>query len=981
MSTGSYDRYKTFNRNPLNIELSLPNYISRKAPFDRSETRAMDWLEHRSYHHSLYSIYRKGNREGIRNSIHLNNQEKIEFCRFFDCLVLWEYYTPKISKPYDGEYYWINSISQGPIFAKRVADLFAFGYRNTFGIDYKSPKGFEQIRIFSYNDIFPVAGMLRFKEEIEDFKFSINPLTVNIHDEVFQELSPYISDALKSIPKLEMISEQEILSEIKTTSCWVEGSEKFEPFWKSFDKKFSKVMVGKRCVVPVYPTGVRDTVVLTRSSSNSVRILERQFRYILEYMPESAFCSSSATYHKRMSRQRTNYRTIHYLRDIKKCGLSMPMTGLIFILKDQLQEIFPHYLWDLLDIYINRRIYGYGKEPVNPPRGYCLGMANHIATFLLIVIYRLSVEEFHMSYDEYDDIHFEALIGNDDSDIRIYMYESDYNSEHLTSAAKAYAGVHQEVLSRYDIWYNEDKSFLSWEGLFFEEYTNPSFKFKESRYAIAVANAISTGEIRLAKYMLKSYLEGDQALNYKVIESMISYAASYFLPEFDYGESSRDYYLGGWIPKRRFGLSTCLEDLLGIELNMGYLTNIFLYILRIERYKPKREYFSNLKDPPFSPIALAMGLKRDNESKLGNIFMTQLEIQQYYKNVTLFERNVTYLYNLIKTERKVFLQKIQENSPYSLATIIANEIDCTIPHWLVKNSKPLREWIHPSWLGNPEQDVPNKLIKSICVKTINGQFQTDLDIENFPYHYSWEYLDLESKQLLSLQREEEGFIYISSEDEVNNYSSDGYSAAALYCLENDRAPTSLFIGVCRLKQKPMWRNIKYLVRNDFPTNREYLALEDVPHEEEPPLKFFGSVILKPKILEQEIQEEMANRPDDIWANKDDLINLIRFEDLENLYNFPIIAKEHLSKLCENHSQGLEVGYIDQINNQKTCIACRINSILQYMENYDIEKRNLVKLPAYQAETLLKRLGIHIANPFDLCMGDSDDGGAFGDMFS
>ncbi|XDO01625.1 RNA-dependent RNA polymerase [Phytophthora cinnamomi ormycovirus 7-5] len=963
-----------YRASDLSIVASIPRMnISSRGTRSSRVIYPSNWIDHRRYDVRLLSFFRRSREELLTTNLLLPN-EVGEFVRFYDALTLWEQYCPKEEMPYDGEYYWINSISRGPEFADWLKDQWAYSYRNRWGIDYLAPEDFKTGSLKGYNDLFPYQGLLKFNESIDDYQYSLIESSPPLHDDL-QDLKDAMREMIEKIPKIELISELEILSEFSTSSTYVEEQDKNLPHCLVENNNFSQEMVGKRCVVPVFPAGFRDTVVLTKDSSNTVKLLERQLRHILEYIPESAVTLRSDTFHRRMKRiQRYDQRSTHFLRDIKKCGLTFPIQNLIEAFIEVMNERFPSKFWNKYRIYKNRRVTGFSKTSkwVYPLRGFFLGMANHLATFFLIAVNRVSIKRFREEFPD-SGVDFDTIIGNDDSDTVITGDEDHLNEvKYVSEQAKLFMDIHALTLSAYGIWYNAKKSFLSHYSLFYEEYGVKSFRKKQSRYCLILANCLALGHIRMAKHMLKSFLTSVDHLDLRTLNPMVSYVTDHYGYEFYPGESDFDYYLGGWIPKRSNFLSDSLLDLENPDVDPRILMRVFKYIQAVEGLnKPPQSDVANVMDNS-RPMGQAMILTGHSDSNLFGIFAGKKETEKFYRKLVEYERKPNSYKHLVDSlwirHSKKSYNEIGLNS---LIKEIMTTIDCRIPPWLVASYEDdsQLQMVNSSWCGFNELEVPNRTLKILCSKVDQGIIHSDLEL---PCRDTWRYLDTNERGKFTDYIAEFPFSFVTLSGPARNSCSDTISSLYEYSIEHGAFPKDLLVDLPK-RDVSHFRFDPRLTRDIIKSVEDYEDELCEPEDLSGSLQFIGIEILHAQEIPKQEEPNFEDSESEGEEEESTPMAKIRFslQYWNQLHLIPRMIESFINEPCEVHSND---PFQPSYTFEQDCLFCSIYTHNPHMEGLgDLAYRNEQAKLYCSREELLRTLGFEPApDPFD-----DDDGGGMG----
>ncbi|XDO01623.1 RNA-dependent RNA polymerase [Phytophthora cinnamomi ormycovirus 6-4] len=541
---------------------------------------------------------------------------KAELCRFLLCLKLWET-TPgrKIISP--GEV-WVKALLN-PNFAEELDDLFQITWREK--------------EIDSYNFVFPARFLPRFKEYTDDIKWSLLPTYAD--KEALSEFSQTLEEILENIPAVAedvLVDDRSILEDRSTTTSYIPSLDKTLPHWEAsfIDQGFqTKVLEGKRCIVNVYPGGTRDTIIASKSANNSVRWLERTLKKILTYIPESAISSYTSVFHKRIE-DVINKRGHHVLRDIKKCGLTYNSRELFPIVKEQLMKKFPDCRWNRIDMFQDMRVYDDGKE-YRPVRGYCLGMANALVTLCNIVVMYICVNRMKLS-SRVPEFECSGIIGNDDADVVFFQKKKKYNTY---AAAQEYLSTEHDVQGGLGNLTNLKKSVIMPFGLFYEQYSKPGWRTKESLVCNALACAYLAPDIRTAKNYIFS--QSDRFDSKWAIGQLVELAL-FWGPEFYSVEDElkSHYEVGGWLDLRQMGLKTTLLDIDRL-LQRFSLQRVSVVTKLCKRYTNPPSPQKKKDGQVYNSLYTGPAIKADADIQLWTIL--DVDLIEYYRKLTTFQRN------------------------------------------------------------------------------------------------------------------------------------------------------------------------------------------------------------------------------------------------------------------------------------------------------------------------------------------------------
>jgi len=624
----------------------------------------------------------------------VNEKYKFEILRFLKCLEIWDQID--CFKPYPASYYWQLCLKDKSSFAESLDDLFSYSVRKFLGKKTYSTE--KTVKIDSYDSIFPYRFLLKWQEpDKEDYKNSLTNWDSN--PDWLESFRSVTEDLLKEIPdNIPLIEDWEILVEESTTTSYNHRTNETFPHWEGrlkmndWDQFKTDQVIGKRCLVPVYPSGTRDAVIVHRPCNNTIRWIERQLRHVLEYVPESAVCLHPSTFEIRKSNVlRERKGRVHILRDMKKCGLTHNSSQLFPILGSELKKKFPYMPWDRIDIYKSLRLVLDNGE-VFPKRGYFLGMANHLVTLSLIVIYRMTVN--YVCYMNPGNYTFSAIIGNDDCDI-----ESDESiSEEFIMAEKFI----QEELGN---WYNLKKSFLSNHGLFYEEYTHEKFKEKNALVCNALACAYWAPDIRVAKMYISSQSERFfTSFSQKQLGTVIDKWGYEFFPlEYLYS-----IHVGGWLDTRRNGCITTLidiEEILNCRICDEQTLQKAYRVSGLTFQPPKVNHESNFGK--FLNYEIH-GIVTNKDIK--SIIKSDEEFISFYKKLTSWQRNFT------KKFKKIFrFRKYYKGSFWTIKDYIDNLVPKTkflcLPDFAILESQDWGYTVDSYWDTRPEKPRDNATLR------------------------------------------------------------------------------------------------------------------------------------------------------------------------------------------------------------------------------------------------------------------------------
>jgi hypothetical protein len=591
-----------------------------------------------------------------------------EIIRMTYALSFWKD-TPCVERKYTIKQIFERCIFEGPAFTDILKDQREYGCRKAFtvlGFQPNEKEYFVNDTLKHYNDLPTVDSLIHWavEEEIRDF-FDYQdqdivdsiPLPDNENKSIFKEfskstLAPYVWNS--RVPE-----DIEIISKTNNTVSFdfdgLCGGNEIVPMYltrsSSLGEYFSPVFRAKRCIIDIAPGNIRDTVISTIDSYNTITWINDYILSVLDQMEESVYHSDASISTRRINTPaKLNERYHHLMIDIKKAGMTIPrelaiavMEGIIEVMEennlfpDKLEkfkirsQIFKNWIVILNDEH---------GSAVIPKRGFCLGMANNMVTLILILVYR-----YHKSISDFRPAKMRGFFGNDDSVICI---DNDSCFEDPSGLYQFWMDYHY-TLASFGIPSNKKKSFVGYHSVFFENYSHNNYRAKEACYASALASTMLCPSIRFAKVHVYSIVSSMKDIELTTsFNNILNRVILEWGYEFFEGESNFDFYLGGWIPFRRDGLSTLLEVCL--ESRSINLTRKLISAHRIVRatlesmtiiYKPN--FQSGQLEQLWGSIAKTRGLRLvdpsripDNIPIITNSLISKEEYKKLYKRARDF---------------------------------------------------------------------------------------------------------------------------------------------------------------------------------------------------------------------------------------------------------------------------------------------------------------------------------------------------------
>jgi hypothetical protein len=588
----------------------------------------------------------------------ITDEEKAELIRFLLTLELWE--TTPGEKAITSQEIWLKSLINGPDFTKELDDLFSLTWR-------KEEKE-------SYNFVFPSRFMPRWEEETNDLDLCLEKTYSNedVLDEFSYTLDSLLREVKEQVENIVLPSDAEILFDRSTTTSYISEEERRLPHWEaSFLKPMfnDREIRSTRCVVPVYPGGVRDTIIADISANNSIRWLERSLRHILQYVPESAVTLHSSTFRKRLD-DVVHTKGFHVLRDIKKCGITYNVRDIFPVVRECLEKNFYDVRWRTLHI-INNLFIKECETQVQAQRGYGLGMANHIVTLCNIVIHRMCRNALRLRGTP---IHGKAILGNDDADVVFYSKNRSLSK----IVASEYLELEHEIHGALGNLTNFKKSVIKPYGLFYETYDKTGWKDKESLVCNAIACAYLAPNIRTAKHYVFSQSDRFTSVwSRRRLRALAAYWGGEF---FDFRTELQIHFeAGGWLNTTSLGLKTTLCDI--ERLSRKFDIRLISYAVNLckEYMTPPRPLFS--KDGAVSNFRY-FGPATKSSPKIQLYTLADEDLKVYYKKLTSFQRN--YSKRIDKFSSRVKAKSLKNELVSIQKSLLSREPWYTIPKNLVE---------------------------------------------------------------------------------------------------------------------------------------------------------------------------------------------------------------------------------------------------------------------------------------------------------
>lgn len=454
----------------------------------------------------------------------------------------------------------ISGVSKGPCFAKELKLLKSSNIVKLFDAvmleENDDMKDLPNYHFFDIGAIFNFNFLINWKEpDPEDYLYGWEPLSYD--EDTVAELKDELREILLNVPDPDIIDPIEVLNNYTGSKSIHPITGKKAKNWKikSNRNKFAKsIGITERMVLQVGPENVRDTVLLSSDSLNTVKLIEQQLQVILEEIPESLQIKDPLVVEKKLNDLK-NFKTF-LMRDITKEGITKPRV-LLKIALEALNERFPE-----IEAFQNTSFYDDFQLRVNgeiksPPRGHGLGMANALTTFIQIGIYGLCLR--HADSETY---RFEgdamALALNDDF---VVGFEAEEDFE-------AYNYTEDLIFPKLGIIRSKKKSFYCNDSyIIAERYYNKNLyglDDKESYHRREILNCFTCTNIVQAKQLISSTVS---VKNIGIVKDYLEEIVSFWGYEFFPEEITYPTMFGGWFSLNIEGISLDLLDLEKLPFN------------------------------------------------------------------------------------------------------------------------------------------------------------------------------------------------------------------------------------------------------------------------------------------------------------------------------------------------------------------------------------------------------------------------------
>lgn len=522
-----------------------------------------------------------------------------------------------------------------------------------YAVPFAIPDWWEDVpayRITDIGDIFNYSYLPFFAEEVDDYLYGLEPVKVN--KQTLSDFKDILEELLPSRESFNVIDKLEILSSISSSISRERSSGKRKPHYLIKDKylTFSKKRhTCTRCVIPVSPANIRDSVLCDPGDLNTISLIDQQVLEMLRVMPDHIHLTDKEKVTKRCNKLLKKY-TVFLHRDMQKEGITKPRE----LLKATLEVLHSKYpdvpAFEYTDFYDEYTLEVNG-EHINLPRGHGLGMANALTTLIQIAISQLIIDR---SQVHKHDLEGDTLSLNDDfvagfhtlEDLETYWDEEDLVFDELSIKRSPQKSFH--VRNRFVL----AERYFTHSG----EFEKTSYQLRELLLPLACANIVHA----------KEYFSAAQTYtNPKFVGKYIGEIASYWGYEFYPKEFNYPTIVGGWINEKINSVDMALVMLEQLDyksyVNRGYKA------ARTQLGRPDR---GDIYTPPLITLLGNPLVPKQYWDKLNILSETELN-HRFGKILSrspdLFNK---YWNNLLKKRQKVFKQDFDVPFTTLLETII-----------------------------------------------------------------------------------------------------------------------------------------------------------------------------------------------------------------------------------------------------------------------------------------------------------------------
>jgi hypothetical protein len=393
--------------------------------------------------------------------------------------------------------------------------------------------------IYDIGDIFYYKYCFFWEEECCDYDYQLQPVITDpdvVKD--FIESTEAIMDELDFDFDFEP---SEILYQPRSSKVIDSKMESVYDFQTRFEKRvefrFGPRQPGKRCVIPVHPGGVRDTIINQIPDLNTILAIDKIVSKCLRNF-HGTVVPNVDRFTRELNEFYSNY-DFFYCRDIEKEGITKPRYLLKIMLK-ALEKRTPYLKEVCTSDFFDGDWCQIDDNVIHSERGHGLGMGNSLTTLMQIIIYRMTFNRYMADHECKDNsVDFYTL--NDDCVFGLNLTEEE---------SFEFSQVDHEILEDLGLIRKKTKSFLVRKGfVFLEIYNPPGFNRKDSIMRRTMLLPYSAVNIVHAKDLMS--LMGSNPY----IDIILQKWGYEFYPD----EIHQPRHFGGWFSKNFYGIDISLD--------------------------------------------------------------------------------------------------------------------------------------------------------------------------------------------------------------------------------------------------------------------------------------------------------------------------------------------------------------------------------------------------------------------------------------
>jgi hypothetical protein len=393
--------------------------------------------------------------------------------------------------------------------------------------------------ISDIGDIFYYKYCFFWEEENNDYEYQQQPLHVNEDIvKLFKKNLEFVLDELDFNIDFET---SEVLYQPRSSKVCKPDMKSESDYQIRYSKaptfRYGPRKPGKRCIIPVHPGGVRDTIINQIEDLNSILGIEKILSRAMKKHP-CTIINNNERMSKALDEFQSKY-TYFYCRDIEKEGITKPRY-LLKIMLTALSKRCPKFSEVCTPDFFDGDWCQIDDKVIHSDRGHGLGMANSLTTLMQIVIYRMVLQVYLRDHYESEDF-CDFFTLNDDCVYGLNLPEDEVFE---------FSQLDHEILEELGLIRKKTKSFIAKNGFVFLEIYYPwCFNRKDSivkRTMLLPYSAVNIVHAKDLMSLMTSNPYLDKILNKWGYE---------FYPD----EVNQPRHFGGWFSKNFYGVDISLD--------------------------------------------------------------------------------------------------------------------------------------------------------------------------------------------------------------------------------------------------------------------------------------------------------------------------------------------------------------------------------------------------------------------------------------